>query len=206
MSTWPQAGLSHGNVQRGCLTDYKNVECPKSPADKVTIFRTVIARRELVLGFAVAWFFSLRDGESQTMEQRISVVTLGVKDLGTSRRFYVDGLGWKPVYEDKEIIFFQTGGMVFALFLRDRLAADFHADPTTFGRAAMALAYNVRAKNEVDPLIKRAAAAGATILKPAQEAPWGGYSSYFADPDGFAWEVAWNPAWLLGRDGGVTFR
>jgi uncharacterized protein len=139
------------------------------------------------------------------MEQRISIVTLGVKDLGTSRRFYVDGLGWKPVYEDKEIIFFQTGGLVFALFLRDKLAEDFHADPATFGRAAMALAYNVRAKNEVDPLLERAAAAGAKILKPAREASWGGYSGYFADPDEFAWEVAWNPAWPIAPDGSVQF-
>jgi predicted lactoylglutathione lyase len=139
------------------------------------------------------------------MEQRISIVTLGVKDLSTSRRFYVDGLGWKPVYEDQEIIFFQTGGLVFALFLRDKLAADFHTDPATLGRAAMSLAYNVRAKNEVDPLIKQAAAAGAKILKPAQEASWGGYSGYFADPDEFAWEVAWNPAWPIAPDGSVAF-
>lgn len=69
------------------------------------------------------------------MEQRISIVTLGVKNLAVSRRFYVDGLGWKPVYEDKEIIFFQTGGMVFALFLRDKLAEDFQANPAAFGRA-----------------------------------------------------------------------
>ena len=139
------------------------------------------------------------------MEQRISLVTLGVKDLGASKRFYADGLGWKPVFENKEIIFFQTGGMVFALFLRDKLAEDFQVDPATFGRAAVALAYNVRAKNEVDPLINKAAAAGATILKPAREASWGGYSGYFADPDGFAWEVAWNPGWRLAPDGSVEF-
>jgi len=78
------------------------------------------------------------------MDQRVSTVTLGVKDLGTSKRFYVDGLGWKPAYENQEIIFFQTGGMVFALFLRDHLAADFQVDPATFGPAPMALAYNVR--------------------------------------------------------------
>jgi uncharacterized protein len=139
------------------------------------------------------------------MEQRISLVTLGVKDLAASRRFYVDGLGWKPVYEDKEIVFFQALGMIFALFLRDSLAADFQADPATFGHPPMALAYNVRAKSEVDPLIERAAAAGATILKPAREAVWGGYSGYFADPDGFAWEVAWNPGWKIEPDGGVKY-
>lgn len=137
------------------------------------------------------------------MDQRISVITLGVKDLGVARRFYVDGLGWKPVFEDAEIVFFQTGGMVFALFLREKLAEDFQVNPTTFGRSAMALAYNVRAKNDVEPLLKRAANAGAAILKPAREASWGGYSGYFADPDGFAWEVAWNPAWQLTPNGAV---
>jgi len=70
----------------------------------------------------------------------------------------------------------------------------------------MALAYNVRTKAEVDPFIKRAAAAGVKVLKPAQEASWGGYSGYFADPDGFAWEVAWNPAWRLAPDGSVELR
>jgi uncharacterized protein len=140
------------------------------------------------------------------MEQRISAVTLGVKNLETAKKFHVDGLGWKPAFENEEVIFFQTGGMVFALFLRDHLAADFQADPATFGRAPMALAYNVRAKNEVDSVIQRAAAAGATILKPPREASWGGYSGYFADPDGFAWEVAWNPAWPLAPDGSVEFR
>lgn len=139
------------------------------------------------------------------MDQRISIVTLGVKDLRTSKRFYSDGLGWKPAFENEEIIFFQAGGMIFALFLRDKLAEDFHADAATFGRPPMSLAYNVRTKGEVNPLIKRAAAAGATILKPAQEASWGGYSGYFADPDGFAWEVAWNPAWPLAPDGSVKF-
>lgn len=96
--------------------------------------------------------------------------------------------------------------MIFSLFLRDQLAADFEADPKSFGRAAMALAYNARARSEVDPLLKRAEEAGATILKPAREASWGGYSGYFADPDGFAWEVAWNPGWHLAEDGSVRLR
>jgi uncharacterized protein len=148
-------------------------------------------------------FFALANGDSQAMDQRISIVTLGVKNLEISRRFYVGGLGFKPVFENKEIIFFQTGGMVFALFLRDQLAADFQADPTTFGRAAMALAHNVREKGEVDPLMQRAATAGARILKPAREASWGGYSGYFADPDEFAWEIAWNPQWRLAPDGSI---
>ena len=139
------------------------------------------------------------------MEQRISLVTLGVKELAAARRFYVDGLGWKPAFENNEIIFFQTSGMIFALFLREKLAEDFKADPSTFGRAAMALAYNVRTRSEVDGLLQRARNAGASILKPPREASWGGYSGYFADPDGFAWEVAWNPAWRLAADGSVSF-
>jgi predicted lactoylglutathione lyase len=166
----------------------------------------MLTRRELLAGFATVAFFPLAKGESQTMDQRISIVTLGVKDLARSKRFYVDGFGWKPAFENKEIIFFQTGGMIFALFLRDHLAADFQVDLATFGRAPMALAYNVRAKSEVNPLIQRVVAAGATILKSAREATWGGYSGYFADLDGFAWEVAWNPAWRLAPDGSVEFR
>jgi uncharacterized protein len=163
-------------------------------------------RGKFLANVAAASSFPFASGESKTMEQRISLVTLGVKDLGASKRFYAEGLGWKPVFENKEIIFFQTGGMVFALFLRDKLAEDFQVDPATFGRAAVALAYHVRAKDEVDPLINRAAAEGATILKPAREASWGGYSGYFADPDGFAWEVAWNPGWRLAADGSVEVR
>ena len=137
------------------------------------------------------------------MEQRISVVTLGVKDLGVSKQFYAGGLGWKPAFADEEIAFFQAGGLVFALFLRENLAADFQGDALAFGRAAIALAYNVRAKQEVDTIIKDAANAGATVLKPPQETYWGGYSGHFADPDGFAWEIAWNPGWTITSDGSV---
>lgn len=172
------------------------------------VARTIIepmTRRELLAAAAAAAICFTAEGY-QSMEQRISIVTLGVRNLGVSRRFYVDGLDWKPAFENEEIIFFQTGGMVFALFLRDKLAQDFQADPATFGRAAVALAYNVREKSEVDPLIERAATAGAKTLKPAREASWGGYSGYFADPDGFAWEVAWNPQWRLAADGSIYVR
>jgi uncharacterized glyoxalase superfamily protein PhnB len=95
---------------------------------------------------------------------------------------------------------------VFALFLREKLAQDLQADPAKFGRPAFALAYNVREKSEVDPLMQRAATAGAKTLKAACEASWGGYSGYFADPDGFAWEVAWNPQWHLAADGSIYVR
>lgn len=145
-------------------------------------------------------------GETRAMEQRISVITLGVKSLANARKFYVEGLGWKPGFENNEIIFFQTGGMVFALFLRDKLAEDFQGDAQAFGRAGMSLGHNVREKGEVDALMKRAVAAGATLLKAAEEKSWGGYSGYFADADGFAWEVAWNPGWRLAADGSITLR
>jgi catechol 2,3-dioxygenase-like lactoylglutathione lyase family enzyme len=160
-------------------------------------------RRALLVNVAAASYFTFVSGESETMEQRISLVTLGVKDLMTSKRFYVDGLGWKPAFQNEEIIFFQAGGLIFALFVRDRLAEDFQIDPATFLRTGMTLAYNVRDKREIDPLMKQAATAGATILRSAREASWGGYSGYFADPDGFAWEVAWNPAWRLAPDGAI---
>jgi uncharacterized protein len=166
-----------------------------------------MTRRELLAAWAAAGAVSLSAFKGdRTMEQRISIVTLGVKDLARSRQFYVDGLGWEPAFEHEEIVFFQTGGIVFALFLRDQLAADFNGDAKDFGKSAMALGYNVRSQDEVDPLMARAAAAGATILKRARKASWGGYSGYFADPDGFAWEVAWNPAWPVALDGTVTFR
>jgi predicted lactoylglutathione lyase len=140
------------------------------------------------------------------MEQRISAVTLGVRDLAASKKFYREGLGWEPVFENSEIAFFQIVGLVFALYRRDEFAADFKIDPQSIGNAAMALSHNVRSKNEVDPLMERAASAGAKILKPAKDASWGGYSGYFTDPDGFAWEIAWNPFWLLEEDGTVKFR
>lgn len=140
------------------------------------------------------------------MEQRISVITLGVKSLAASRRFYVEGLGWTPGFENKEIIFFQTGGMIFGLFPRDELAKDFQGDARAFGRAGMSLGYNVREKSEVDVLLKRAVAAGARILQAAAEKSWGGYSGYFADPDEFAWEVAWNPGWRIAADGSIALR
>jgi catechol 2,3-dioxygenase-like lactoylglutathione lyase family enzyme len=137
------------------------------------------------------------------MEQRISLITLGVTDLERSRRFYEQGLGWRPGYVSEEVVFFQAGGMVFALFPRDALAADLRQSSSGSGFSGIALAHNVRTREEVDAVLAEAAAAGATILKPAVEAPWGGYSGYFADPDGHPWEIAWNPHWPIAEDGSV---
>lgn len=163
-----------------------------------------MTRRELLTACAAPFTFSFLTGEARTMDQRITLVTLGVKNLAAAREFYVQGLGWKPAQENNEIVFFQAGGMVFALFLRDKLAEEIRLPTGSSGRSAFAFAYNVREKKEVDPLLKRAADAGATILTPAREASWGGYSGYFADLDGFAWEIAWNPGWTLKPDGSVS--
>lgn len=138
------------------------------------------------------------------MEQRLSLVTLGVADLERARRFYEDGLGWRRGNAHAEVVFFQIGGAVLALWSRAALAADARLPATGSGFGGIALAYNTRSRDEVDRVLAEAEAAGGTILKPAEEASWGGYTGYFADPDGHLWEVAWNPGWTIGEDGGVT--
>ncbi len=138
------------------------------------------------------------------MEQRITMISLGVGDLPRSRRFYEEGLGWKPSSgSNEQIVFFQVGGMVLGLYSRAALAEDANLANDGTGFGGIALAYNVRQREEVDATLAEAQAAGATILKPAEDVHWGGYSGYFADPDGFPWEVAWNPFWELGEDGSV---
>ena len=136
------------------------------------------------------------------MDQRLSLVTLGVADLARSLRFY-ETLGWKRGNRDDGVVFFQLPGMIFALWSRQSLAEDAHVkDNGGFG--GIALAYNARSKAEVDAVLAEAKAAGATILKPAQDVFWGGYSGYFADPDGHPWEVAWNPGWPIDAVGRVS--
>jgi hypothetical protein len=138
------------------------------------------------------------------MEQRMSLVTLGVADLRRARRFYENGLGWKPGFASEEVVFYETGGPIIALWNRRDLAADaqIEDDEATFG--GIALAHNVRSRADVDAVLAEAAAAGAAILKSAEETAWGGYSGYFADLDGHLWEVAWNPAWRIAENGAVT--
>jgi len=137
------------------------------------------------------------------MEQRMSLVTLGVADLRRARRFYENGLGWKPGFASDEVVFYETGGPIIALWNRRDLAADaqIEDDESTFG--GIALAHNVRSRADVDAVLAEAAAAGAALLKSAEETAWGGYSGYFADLDGHLWEVAWNPAWRIGENGAV---
>jgi catechol 2,3-dioxygenase-like lactoylglutathione lyase family enzyme len=134
------------------------------------------------------------------MEQRVSLITLGVADLARSLRFY-ESLGWRRANQHAEVVFFQAGGLVVGLFARAALAADAGLPEEGAGFRGIALAYNARSRAEVDAVM--AAAAGATITKPAEDTFWGGYSGYFADPDGHLWEVAWNPEWTILDDGSV---
>lgn len=138
------------------------------------------------------------------MEPRISLITLGVDNLQRAVRFYRDGLGWPlSSVSGEELAVFRTQGVVLVLFPRGLLAADAQVASTERGFSGVALAHNVAKPQDVDTVLAEAAAAGATILKPAQAASWGGRSGYFADPDGHLWEVAWNPHWSLGPDGTI---
>lgn len=127
------------------------------------------------------------------MEPRISIVTLGVADLEASRRFYRDGLGLPLREGSDDIAFFETAGSWLGLYPRELLAEDAQVDAAGSGFRGVTLAHNVRSKEEVDATLAQAVAAGATLKKKAVDAVWGGYSGYFADPDGHLWEVAWNP-------------
>ncbi len=132
------------------------------------------------------------------MRQKLSVITLGVKDFNRSLEFYQKGLGWKPSSASgEEIAFFPMGGVVFALYPREKLAEDATVDPRGSGFSGMTLAYNAKNQAEVDEVLRTVQALGAKIVKPAQKVFWGGYSGYFADPDGYLWEVAWNPDWAF---------
>jgi uncharacterized protein len=136
------------------------------------------------------------------MEQRLSVVTLGVTDLSRSRSFY-QSLGWSESQSsDDDVAFFQAGAVVFGLWDRDRLAEDSAVeDPGGWG--GVTLAHNTRSRAEVDEVIEGARAAGATISREPAETFWGGYSGVFIDPDGHPWEIAHNPYWPLDGAGAV---
>ena len=138
------------------------------------------------------------------MEQRLSVVTLGVADLERSRRFYEEGLGWHRGNQGDEIVFFQANGMVIALFQWNHLAQDAQVAREGQGFRGVTLAYCTRSRDEVASLLAQAEKAGGRLVKPAQDVFWGGHSGYFADPDGHLWEVAWNPDWMLDEQGNVT--
>ncbi|MBP5996841.1 MAG: VOC family protein [Azonexus sp.] len=138
------------------------------------------------------------------MRQNISFITLGVADLARSRAFYA-ALGWRESSGSQaEVAFFDAGGVVFALFGRAALAEDAGMPAAGSGFPGFALAHNVASADAVDRLLAEAVAAGATIVQPAGKVFWGGYRGYFADPDGFLWEVCWNPFFPLDEQGRVT--
>jgi uncharacterized protein len=136
------------------------------------------------------------------VEQRVSVVTLGVSDLARSRAFY-EALGWTSDSDPEgDVVFFQAGGMVLALWGRAQLTEDSVADDRG-GYGGVTLAYNTRSRAEVDAVVARAAAAGATIGRSPDGTFWGGYSAIVLDPDGHPWEIAYNPHWTLTADGSI---
>jgi predicted lactoylglutathione lyase len=137
------------------------------------------------------------------MEQRISLITLGVSDLARARRFY-EGLGWTTgTSPDDDIVFFQAGGMVFALWDRAKLAED-SAVSDNGGWGGTTFAICLRSRDEVDRVMEQARDAGAKVGREPAETFWGGYSGLFIDPDGHPWEVAHNPSWTIEDDGSVT--
>ncbi|HEV2062368.1 MAG TPA: VOC family protein [Solirubrobacteraceae bacterium] len=136
------------------------------------------------------------------MEQRVSLVTLGVADVERARSFY-EALGWTTrAQPGDDVVFFQTGGMVVALWSRDKLAEDSGVTDRG-GWGGVTFAHNVGSPAEVDAVIDQARAAGATIPREPGETFWGGYSGMFVDPDGHPWEVAHNPRWTIREDGSI---
>jgi uncharacterized protein len=136
------------------------------------------------------------------MEQRLSLITLGVGDVGLARSFY-ESLGWvSGAAPEDDVVFFAAGGTIVALWDRARLAEDTVVSDSG-GWGGITLAHNVRSPEEVDAVLEEARAAGATIARPGAETFWGGYSGVFVDPDGHAWEVAHNPHWRFNADGSI---
>ena len=136
------------------------------------------------------------------MEPRVSLITLGVRDLGRARRFY-EALGWKTgAAPDDDVVFFRSSGAILALWGREQLAED-SAVEDSGGWGGITPAHNVRSPEEVEAVLAEAVAAGGTIGRPGAATFWGGYSGVFVDPEGHAWEVAHNPHWTLREDGSV---
>jgi hypothetical protein len=138
------------------------------------------------------------------MQQQIAIITLGVSDIARSRRFYAEGFGWKPVFENDEIVFFQMNGFVLGLFNKASLETDMNRRGLQTP-GAFSLAHNVASKEDVETVMQQLEAAGARVIRPADAPPHGGFRGYVADPDDHAWEIAWNPAWPIDENGMVRF-
>ena len=134
------------------------------------------------------------------MRPSITVLTLGVRNFDNSLHFYKDGLGWPAKVQDN-IAFFQLGKIILSIYPRDKLAKDAAVKPEGGGFEGITLSHNVASEKEVDETLESVRKLGAKIIKKAQKVFWGGYSGYFADPDGHLWEVAYNPFWKLDKDG-----
>lgn len=139
------------------------------------------------------------------MEQRLTFITLGVRDVGRSRGFYLDRLGWQAHHEvPGQVIFLQLNhGLILSLWDRAAMAAELGVEPSD-GVPPVTLSHNVGSVAQVDAVLAQALEAGAAVDHPAVHQEWGGYSGYFADPDGFRWEVAFNPTWTVDDAGHVT--
>ncbi len=141
------------------------------------------------------------------MEQRISLITLGVADLQRAVAFYENVVGWNPEQSPPGVVFFDLNGVVFALWPHEELAKDMNLPAASVSSyRGYSLAHNVRSEAEVDAIFSRLTQHGATILKQPQKAFWGGYSGYFSDPDGHVWEIAHNPFWTVRKDGRVAMK
>lgn len=138
------------------------------------------------------------------MQQQIAVITLGTTDALRSGRFYGQGFGWVPVFRNAEITFYQMNGLLLGLFLQQALEEDMQR-PGLLSPGAFSLAHNVARQEDVEPAMAALLAAGGSLLRPAAAPPHGGFRGYVADPDGHAWEIAWNPCWPIDADGHVRF-
>ena len=139
------------------------------------------------------------------MNRHLHLITLGVSDFEKSRKFYTDILGWKPTSTSNDnILFFQAGGVVMAIYPREKLAEDAMTSPEGSGFSGITLAYNAQSEAEVDEIIGNLKAKGVKIVKEPQKVFWGGYSSYFADPDDYRWEVAYNPFFEFDEKGNLN--
>ena len=141
------------------------------------------------------------------MNQHLNIITLGVRDFKKSVEFYSKILGWKPSGDSNDdIMFFQAGRVVLALYPREKLAEDALISSTGNGFSGITLAYNTHSEAEVDEIIGDLKSKGVKIVKQPQKVFWGGYSSYFADPDGYLWEVAYNPFFVFDEDGNLKLK
>ncbi|MBS7668999.1 VOC family protein [Croceicoccus gelatinilyticus] len=138
------------------------------------------------------------------MQHRLSLITLGITDPARSRRYYSEGFGWSPVFEADGIAFYQMNGFIFGTWLRPELEKDMQLTGLA-SPGAFALAHNVAAREDVEPMLDKLVAAGGKLLRHADEPEHGGLRGYVADPDGHGWEIAWNPFLPIAEDGTITF-